>query len=356
MSFRADQKVLLVLGQVGDELASGGSVDISVFVLNNILEKYFWSAYRFYTVSLPEHRIAVLLQGLSVYEMENARHVFSMMEVVQGTFRQAGGTLSLAVDDTFCQWSELSAHYRSLNAVLERNLPMEEALVLRNTTDQIPEDSPAETLYKLRVLLENGNCEEAAIEIQRMDMPRTIRGRIDLYRKLLKLLVSNADAQENAEQIYEKLHVPTLQTDEKGWKHMQMEFVSVFRRLAASENTPSGRMEQTVEKVCKYVKEHLSDDLSLVLLADLTDHSPTYLSRMFKEVKGIGYNDYVIECRMEHAASLLHDTKQPLSDIAAQIGYASSSYFIRSFRKIFGMTPIEYRKEMGKKENNVQFV
>ena len=53
--------------------------------------------------------------------------------------------------------------------------------------------------------------------------------------------MATIDSQEQAEYVYAKLHVPLLQTDEKGWKNMQLEFVSIFRRLAVSENTPSKR-------------------------------------------------------------------------------------------------------------------
>ena len=86
-----------------------------------------------------------------------------------------------------CSWNELSAHYHSLIAVLERNLFMDDVLVLRSTSDELPEHSPTEELHKARLLLENGSFEEAAAVIQRISMPHTTRGRIDLYRKLLKL-------------------------------------------------------------------------------------------------------------------------------------------------------------------------
>lgn len=111
-------------------------------------------------------------------------------------------------------------------------------------------------------------------------------------------------------------------------------------------------MEQTIETVCRHVKENLKEDLSLVRLAELTDHSPTYLSRMFKEVKGVGYNDFVVACRMERAAYLLRESKLKLADIIEKVGYTSSSYFIRTFRRTFGMTPMEYRNSS--KDNNVQ--
>lgn len=343
--FKAEQPVLL-LGQLGDDMATGGASDLQVFVLNDFLEKYLLPVYRFYMVSMSDHRIAVLLQNANPYDKQDVRHVFSLLEAVQQTFRKAGGAVSFAVDDAYCSWSELSAHYHSLIAVLERNLFMDDVLVLRNTSDELPEHSPAEELHKARILLENGRFEEAACVIQMINMPHTIRGRIDLYRKLLKLLIATIDSREQADQVYTKLHVPLLQTDENGWKNMQLEFVSIFRRLAVSENSPSKRMEQTVETVCSHVKENLGEDLSLVRLAELTDHSSTYLSRIFKEVKGIGYNDFVVECRMEQAAYLLHDSKLKLADIIEQVGYTSSSYFIRTFRRTFGMTPMEYRNRL----------
>lgn len=344
--FKAEQPVLLLLGQLGDDMATGGASDLQVFVLNDFLEKYLLPVYRFYMVSMSDHRIAVLLQNANPYDKQDVRHVFSLLEAVQQTFRKAGGAVSFAVDDAYCSWSELSAHYHSLIAVLERNLFMDDVLVLRNTSDELPEHSPAEELHKARILLENGRFEEAACVIQMINMPHTIRGRIDLYRKLLKLLIATIDSREQADQVYTKLHVPLLQTDENGWKNMQLEFVSILRRLAVTENSPSKRMEQTVETVCSHVKENLGEDLSLVRLAELTDHSSTYLSRIFKEVKGIGYNDFVVECRMEQAAYLLHDSKLKLADIIEQVGYTSSSYFIRTFRRTFGMTPMEYRNRL----------
>ena len=146
------------------------------------------------------------------------------------------------------------------------------------------------------------------------------------------------------------MHIPLLQTDENGWNNTLTEFASIFRRFEITENTPSRRMEQTIEHVCRYVKENLAEDLSLVRMSELTDHSPTYLSRIFKAVKGIGYNDFVTEKRMERASFLLCDTKLKLEDIAKQTGYASSSYFIRTFRRTFGMTPTEYRKHLKDKK------
>lgn len=354
LPFQARRPVLLVLGQIGNEMKDNSSVDVSVFVLNNIAEKYLWPMYRIYTVSLSERRIAVLLQNTMSCDRQDVRRVFALMEAIQETFQKTGGAVSFAVNDVYCGWNELSSHYYSLIPVLERNLFMEDALILRSASDDRPECSPMEELHRVRGLLENGNYEEASYALQSINAPCTARGKIELYRKMLKLLMATIDLQEYADQQYESIHIPTLRMDENGWKSLQMEFGVIFRGLEKTGNTPSKRMEQMIEKVCAHVRQNLADDLSLACLAELVDHSPAYLSRVFKEVKGIGYNDFVFESRMERAKDLLQNEKQTLAEIAGQVGYTSSSYFIRTFRKRFGMTPTEYRNRSMAKDNNVK--
>lgn len=349
LPLQARRPVLLILGQIDSEAMERGSADIAIAVLNNIAEKYLWPAYQIFMVSLSDRRIAILLQNTMAYDDQDVRHVFSLTEAIQQTFQKTGGAVSFAVNDVYCRWDKLSSHYSSLIPVLERNLFMEDALILRSASDELPEHSPMEELHKVRVFLENGNYKEAAYVLQAIKMPRTVRGRIELYRKLLKLLTAAVDLQEHADRIYTSLHIPSLRTDENGWKSFQIEFASIFLRFENTESTPPKRMEQMVEKVCTYIKNNMADDLSLVSMAGLVDHSPTYLSKVFKEVKGTGYNDFVTECRMERATYLLRNTKKTLADIAGEVGYASSSYFIRTFRKAFGMTPTDYRNHMGKK-------
>lgn len=349
LKMQAQRPVLLLLGQLGEEAGIEGPSDIMFFVLNNLIETYLCPAYNVFSVSMSDHRIAVLVQEMVFRKGQNVGYIFSLMEAVQQTFRKAGGTVSFAVDDEYCSWNALTTHYHSLTAVLERNLFMDDILVLRNTSDELPEYNPAEELHKARVLLENGSYKNAASVLSKIRVPLTARGKIDLYRKFLKLLLATVDTQECPEKVYERIHIPMLQIDEKGWKSAQMEFAAIFGRLAAAENTKSKRMEQTVEHICTHIRENLKEDLSLIRMAELTGYSPTYLSRIFKDVKGVGYNDFVVECRMERASYLLLQSELKLSDIIEQVGYTSSSYFIRAFRRTFGMTPIDYRNRMKEK-------
>lgn len=107
----------------------------------------------------------------------------------------------------------------------------------------------------------------------------------------------------------------------------------------------SARGMQIVEAVKVYVQSHLAEDLSLARMAKIMDRSPSNLSKIFKQVTGTGYIDYVVAHRMERALLLLRsEPPVKLEDIAAQLGYSSCSYFIYVFHQCHGITPAEYRK------------
>ena len=103
--------------------------------------------------------------------------------------------------------------------------------------------------------------------------------------------------------------------------------------------------EETIATVKAYAERHLHEDISLVKLADLVDLNPTYLSRFFKQHTGLTLSDFIQEMRLERAKQLLADPSVRVQDIAVALGYGSASNFGRSFKKLMGQTPQEYREE-----------
>ncbi|MBD2848082.1 helix-turn-helix transcriptional regulator [Paenibacillus sp. IB182496] len=102
----------------------------------------------------------------------------------------------------------------------------------------------------------------------------------------------------------------------------------------------------TVQQVKGYVAAHFYDsNLSLVQLGDRFDLTPTYLSRLFKEEIGEKLVDYIARLRMEHAMTLLAETRESVQDISARVGYVHAFSFIRAFKNLVGMTPGDYRKK-----------
>lgn len=103
------------------------------------------------------------------------------------------------------------------------------------------------------------------------------------------------------------------------------------------------RSHEIVANVKAYVEAHLHEDISLVRLADLVHFNPTYLSRFFKQQTGLNLSEFVQNVRLERARLQLADPEIRINDIAASLGYGSASNFARSFKKLTGQAPQEYR-------------
>lgn len=99
-----------------------------------------------------------------------------------------------------------------------------------------------------------------------------------------------------------------------------------------------------ITKIQTYVHEHMQDDTSLQSAADSVHMHPVYLSRIYKLQTGESLGNYILRTKMAKATELLlaqGDAK--IYAIAQQLGYSSSAYFGRVFKKYYQMTPQEYR-------------
>ena len=92
----------------------------------------------------------------------------------------------------------------------------------------------------------------------------------------------------------------------------------------------------------------LNADLSLKALAEQLNVSPGYLSAVFKKECGCTLTDYVNDRRLDYALHLLTNTNLQIQSVAFESGIQDPNYFIRLFKRRTGMTPGQYRKQLGK--------
>ncbi len=94
---------------------------------------------------------------------------------------------------------------------------------------------------------------------------------------------------------------------------------------------------QRINVVVNYVREHLTDDLSLATLAQVAHFSPFHFHRIFRAVTGETVNDLIVRMRLERAAALLRSSPHmSVLDAALACGFASASNFSRTFKKYYG--------------------
>ncbi len=110
------------------------------------------------------------------------------------------------------------------------------------------------------------------------------------------------------------------------------------------ENNTSGR--NIVEKeMVSYIQQNFTGKISLREFGEQFHLSEKYISRYFKEHFHITLSQYVAYLRLEYAKQLLQDTDISVTEAAMRSGYQNISYFIRSFKKTYGVSPLKYRKK-----------
>jgi AraC family transcriptional regulator len=107
----------------------------------------------------------------------------------------------------------------------------------------------------------------------------------------------------------------------------------------------NGLPQSQLERVIDYMRANLTEDLSILDLATLTNMSASHFSRSFKQSVGIAPYQYLIQQRVERAKQLLKQQVISISDIALDCGFANQTHLTKVFRRMTGMTPKAYQKQ-----------
>lgn len=112
------------------------------------------------------------------------------------------------------------------------------------------------------------------------------------------------------------------------------------------EATVSPEEAEFVESLNEAVDEHIGNsNFGVDWLADEMDLSARHLRRRIKDVTGLSASGFIRTRRLQHAAALLQQGADTVSDVADAVGYRDPSYFSRLFREAFGCSPTEYAKQ-----------
>ncbi|MCR5101967.1 MAG: AraC family transcriptional regulator [Butyrivibrio sp.] len=130
---------------------------------------------------------------------------------------------------------------------------------------------------------------------------------------------------------------------------------SIFTENKFPETSTVKRREY-IEKyinICNYISEHCVEDLSIDDIASKAGFSRFHFSRLFKDFTGMACYDYITQCRIAKAESMLILPDISITDVAMQSGFNSLSTFNRIFKSVKGCTPSEYKK-MNRANHNLQ--
>ena len=98
-----------------------------------------------------------------------------------------------------------------------------------------------------------------------------------------------------------------------------------------------------IEKAKKYIAENYRNDLNMAMVSNYVSLNYSYFSFLFKKYVDTSFSDYVNKVRIERAKELLKKVDYKIYDIAEEVGYKNSKYFIKIFKKYEKISPNEYK-------------
>ncbi len=112
----------------------------------------------------------------------------------------------------------------------------------------------------------------------------------------------------------------------------------LFSNAIELENT------SVAENIRDYMEENINSDLTAANLCKRFFVSRNYLYKTFREHFGCTPVEYITQCRLERAKTLLKETKEPVYWVCERVGFHNYTYFCNLFKRKTGVTPMEYRK------------
>ncbi len=108
-------------------------------------------------------------------------------------------------------------------------------------------------------------------------------------------------------------------------------------------NGISSIYRRRIEDVKNFIIDHLDDQISLAVLAEVACFSPFHFHRIFKAIQGETVHAFVTRQKLQKAAKLLSYSARSIADISISCGFSSPAVFTRSFKSYFGTTPSQFK-------------
>jgi YesN/AraC family two-component response regulator len=111
-------------------------------------------------------------------------------------------------------------------------------------------------------------------------------------------------------------------------------------------NSHSKASDYIIDYITDYIENHYPEEIYLDLLAQKLGITSNYISSYFRDKVGTNFNYYLNNFRIKKSINLLSNSSFKIKDISEKVGYTNVNTFTRAFKKHFGKTPDEYRKNL----------
>ncbi len=103
-------------------------------------------------------------------------------------------------------------------------------------------------------------------------------------------------------------------------------------------------------RIVSYIEKHLYEKITLKEISDNVFLSERCIQKTIKRIYGDTYHNMLTKLRLNHSRQIIEHSDSPISEIAKRIGFSSYTSFFREFKKAYGISPNDYRKNLLKKK------
>ncbi|WJH32699.1 helix-turn-helix domain-containing protein [Paenibacillus sp. CC-CFT747] len=135
-----------------------------------------------------------------------------------------------------------------------------------------------------------------------------------------------------------------LPSDIEDRKRLLFQFFSSVTSTISSQQQMN-KSNALISAIMAYIEENFAKDLYLEKISEELDVSTKYLSRVFKERIGMNLTDYISHLRISKAKELLLQSDTSITDVGERVGIPNRTTFLRTFKRIEGLSPNDYRKQ-----------
>ncbi|MBC3438636.1 MULTISPECIES: response regulator transcription factor [Pseudomonas] len=205
------------------------------------------------------------------------------------------------------------------------------------------------------------------IHYDRPDMPG-LNLLLEIKRKASSIPIAMFTVQHSEElavwamrsRVWEYIVLPLSNKEKQRFLHALEQLCELRRSIQPSGNktqvehgpalpdsirlTNEHHKHQALNDVLLYIDQHFRSEIDQKALAKRCGMTAFRFSRLFKEVNGLGFMEYLLSKRMDCAKELLINSQMPITSIGYGVGFKDPSYFARAFKQLVGCTPSEYRQ------------
>lgn len=369
ISLDPDAPTNLILGKINglEEEPSYAKRFEVLLSVRHVIVRNFVMRVRCLALVLSNNLLCIFVQPIT--DEGTTTYIKGTLEAIQTSCQDAlGAKVDFTYNDVPCAWTDTADQYQELHQMLSDPMGTELGAMLCNhdfqnivkpteeTSEQIKDLEAVlrhSNIKQMRQLLEGGKQQPYEMlmdsiltplsEIETMSAPIAL----EAYQTLSLMLLSHINRWKLHAEIKRTMDIQFLMNVNviSLWKEGVVKLKALSTLLfSLQKEEQKRRIDNTVEFVESYIKTHLSEDLSLVVLAELVFLNPSYLSRFYKQITGINISEFIEVTRLTAAKTMLEEGTKKIHEIASAVGYDTATSFTRFFRKGTGMSPQEYKE------------